>query len=113
MFAPSRSSLDVADDGEKGVVAMLAGLEVDVSGRPALGTCTAVQAHCLGCTLESLGSSGCKTQLKPSQEGDAIPLGVQHWERSPMVPIFRLGWLRVWSQLCISNLSACAFAICL
>lgn len=113
VFAPVRNSLDVADHGEKDVVAMLVGLEVGVSGRPAAGTCTAVQGQCLGCTLQSLGSSGCKMQLTPSQRGDAIPLGVQHGERSPMVPIFRLGWLHVWSQLWISNLSACAFAICL
>lgn len=57
-FAPARSSLDVADHGEKDVVAMLVGSEVGVSGHPVVGTHTAVQGHCPGFTLESLGSSG-------------------------------------------------------
>lgn len=56
-FAPARSSPDVADHGEKDVVAMLVGLEVGVSDRPVVGTHMAVQGHCPGCTLESLGSS--------------------------------------------------------
>ena len=90
VFVPTRSSLDVAGPGEKDVVAMLVGLEVGVSGRPAVGTRTTVQGRCPGCILEFLGSSSCKTHLAPSQGEDATPLGVRHWERSPMVPIFRL-----------------------
>lgn len=35
VFTPAMSSLDVADHSEKDVVAMLVGLEVDVSGCPA------------------------------------------------------------------------------
>lgn len=97
-FVPTRNSLRVSGCAAKGVLAMLLGLKVE--------------GHFPGCT-ESLGSSDCKTHLTPSQGGDETPLGVWHWERTLMVPIFHLGWLHIWSQLWILSLSACAFAICL
>jgi len=45
VFAPTRSSLDIADPDEKEVVAMPVGSEVDVFGSPVVGTRT-----CPGCT---------------------------------------------------------------
>lgn len=66
----------MAGPGEKDVVATLVGLQVGPSRRPVLGTRTAVQGHCPGCTLETLGSSGCETHLAPSQGGNATLLNV-------------------------------------
>lgn len=65
-FAPTRNSPDVAGPVENDVVAMLVGLEVGVSGHPAVGTTrdTAQSAHRIPWAAVAL-----KPSSHPAREG--------------------------------------------